>query len=287
MIQLGKTNTLTILRQTPPGMYLGDGENEVVLLPTKYIEPDFEIGQEIDVFVYRDSEDRLIATRLKPFAEVGQFAYLNVSEVSKVGAFLDWGLEKDLFVPFKEQKHKMFEGYSYVVYIYIDDVTERIVASSKINKFISNEVLTVKQGEEVDLLVYNETDLGFTCVINGAHKGLIYHNDVFTDLAVGDQVKGYIKLIRENNLIDLSLQNIGFKHVLSSTEKIMEYLNTHNGYLELTDKSSPDLIERKFDMSKSTFKKSIGILYRQRKVTLHDDGVRLVPLKEGEELKGI
>lgn len=287
MIQLGKTNTLTILRQTPPGMYLGDGENEVVLLPTKYIEPDFEIGQEIDVFVYRDSEDRLIATRLKPFAEVGQFAYLNVSEVSKVGAFLDWGLEKDLFVPFKEQKHKMFEGYSYVVYIYIDDVTERIVASSKINKFISNEVLTVKQGEEVDLLVYNETDLGFTCVINGAHKGLIYHNDVFTDLAVGDQVKGYIKLIRENNLIDLSLQNIGFKHVLSSTEKIMEYLNTHNGYLELTDKSSPDLIERRFDMSKSTFKKSIGILYRQRKVTLHDDGVRLVPLKEGEELKGI
>ncbi len=287
MIHLGKTNTLTILRQTPPGMYLGDGENEVVLLPTKYIEPDFEIGQEIDVFVYRDSEDRLIATRLKPFAEVGQFAYLNVSEVSKVGAFLDWGLEKDLFVPFKEQKHKMFEGYSYVVYIYIDDVTERIVASSKINKFISNEVLTVKQGEEVDLLVYNETDLGFTCVINGAHKGLIYHNDVFTDLAVGDQVKGYIKLIRENNLIDLSLQNIGFKHVLSSTEKIMEYLNTHNGYLELTDKSSPDLIERRFDMSKSTFKKSIGILYRQRKVTLHDDGVRLVPLKEGEELKGI
>ncbi len=287
MIQLGKTNTLTILRQTPPGMYLGDGENEVVLLPTKYIEPDFEIGQQIDVFVYKDSEDRLIATRLKPFAEVGQFAYLNVSEATKVGAFLDWGLEKDLFVPFKEQKQKMFEGYSYVVYIYIDDVTERIVASSKINKFISNEVLTVEQGQEVDLLVYNETDLGFTCVINGAHKGLIYHNDVFTDLAVGDQVKGYIKLIRENNLIDLSLQNLGFKHVLTSTEKIMEYLNTHDGYLELTDKSSPDLIERRFDMSKSTFKKSIGILYRQRKVTLHDDGVRLVPLKEGEDVKGI
>lgn len=276
MIQLGKTNTLTILRQTPPGMYLGDGENEVVLLPTKYIEPDFEIGQQIDVFVYKDSEDRLIATRLKPFAEVGQFAYLNVSEATKVGAFLDWGLEKDLFVPFKEQKQKMFEGYSYVVYIYIDDVTERIVASSKINKFISNEVLTVEQGQEVDLLVYNETDLGFTCVINGAHKGLIYHNDVFTDLAVGDQVKGYIKLIRENNLIDLSLQNLGFKHVLTSTEKIMEYLNTHDGYLELTDKSSPDLIERRFDMSKSTFKKSIGILYRQRKVTIHDDGVRIV-----------
>lgn len=276
MIHLGKTNTLTILRSTPPGMFLGDDENEVVLLPHKYVEPEFEIGQKIDVFVYRDSEDRLIATRLKPYAEVNQFAFLNVSEVTKVGAFLDWGLEKDLFVPFKEQKHKMIEGYNYVVYIYIDDVTERIVASSKINKFISNEVLTVKQGDEVDLLVYNETDLGFTCIINGSHKGLIYHNDIFTDLAVGDQVKGYVKLIRENNLIDLSLQNLGFKHVLSSTEKILEYLNTHDGYLDLNDKSSPDLIERRFDMSKSTFKKSIGILYRQRKVTIHDDGVRIV-----------
>lgn len=276
MIHLGKTNTLTILRSTPPGMFLGYDENEVVLLPHKYVEPEFEIGQKVDVFVYRDSEDRLIATRLKPYAEVNQFAYLNVSEVTKIGAFLDWGLEKDLFVPFKEQKHKMIEGYSYVVYIYIDDVTERIVASSKINKFISNEVLTVKQGDEVDLVVYNETDLGFTCIINGSHKGLIYHNDIFTDLSVGDQVKGYVKLIRENNLIDLSLQNIGFKHVLSSTEKILEYLNTHDGYLDLNDKSSPDLIERRFDMSKSTFKKSIGILYRQRKVTIHDDGVRIV-----------
>jgi len=181
----------------------------------------------------------------------------------------------------------MIEGHSYVVYIYIDDLTERIVASSKINKFISNEVLQVEQGEEVDLLVYNETDLGFTCVINEKHKGLIYHNDVFTDLAVGDQVKGFIKLIREGNLIDLSLQNLGFKHVLSSTEKILEYLNTHEGYLELTDKSSPDLIERRFDMSKATFKKSIGVLYRQRKVTLHEDGVRLVANKEGEEVKGV
>lgn len=287
MIRLGKTNKLTILRQTPPGMFLGDDENEVVLLPNKFIEPDFKVGDEIEVFIYRDSEDRLIATRLKPYVEVNHFAYLNVSEVSKVGAFLDWGLEKDLFVPFKEQKQKMIEGQSYVVYIYIDELTERIVGSSKINKFISNEVLQVELGEEVDLLVYNETDLGFTCVINEMHKGLIYHNDVFTDLVVGDQTKGYIKLIREGNLIDLSLQNLGFKHVLSSTEKILEYLNTHEGYLELTDKSSPDLIERRFDMSKSTFKKSIGVLYRQRKVTLHEDGVRLVANKEGEDAKGV
>jgi predicted RNA-binding protein (virulence factor B family) len=268
-------------------MFLGNDENEVVLLPNKCIEPDFKVGDEIEVFIYKDSEDRLIATRLKPYVEINQFAFLNVSEVSRVGAFLDWGLEKDLFVPFKEQKQKMIEGHNYVVFIYLDELTDRIVASSKINKFISNEVLEVEQGEEVDLLVYNETDLGFTCVINGTHKGLIYHNDIFTDVAVGDSVKGYVKLIREGNLIDLSLQKVGFKHVLSSTEKILEYLIAHDGYLELTDKASPDLIERRFDMSKATYKKSIGILYRQRKITLHPDGVRLVAAVEGEEVKGV
>ena len=181
----------------------------------------------------------------------------------------------------------MLEGHGYVVFVYIDEVTQRIVASGKINKFISNQELTVKQGEEVDLLVYNETNLGFTCIINGLHKGLIYHNDIFTDIKIGDIVKGYVKLIRENNLIDLSLQKPGFKHVLSSTEKILDYLINHEGYLELTDKSSPDLIERRFDMSKSTFKKSLGILYRQRKITLHEDGVRLVKEVSTEQLKKI
>jgi len=276
MIQIGKTNKLRILRETSVGMYLGDEDNNAILLPTKYIEPDFHVDDEVEVFVYKDSEDRLIATTLKPYVEINHFAHLNVSEVTRVGAFLDWGLEKDVLVPFKEQKNKMLEGHSYVVYIYLDEETDRIVASGKINKFISNEVLQVEQGEEVDLLVYAETDMGYTCIINEMHKGLIYHNDIFQDVKVGDNLKGYIKLIREGNLIDLSLQKIGFKHVLSSTDKILEYLNAHDGYLELTDKSSPDLIERRFDMSKATFKKSIGILYRQRKVTLHEDGVRLI-----------
>jgi predicted RNA-binding protein (virulence factor B family) len=283
MIELGKTNTLIILRDTPVGMFLGDEAGGEVLLPKKFIEPEFRIGDEIDVFIYKDSEDRPIATRYQPYAEAGQFAFLHVSAVNQVGAFMDWGLEKDLFVPFKEQKLKMQEGHPYVVYIYVDEASDRIVASGKINKFISNDQLTVEQGEEVDLLVYNKTDLGFTCIINGVHKGLIYHNDLFTDLDVGDQVKGFIKLIRENNLIDLSLQNLGFKHVLSSTDKILEYLKANDGFMNLTDKTSPDIIERKFDMSKATFKKSIGILYRQRKVTLHDDGVRLLAEKAGPE----
>lgn len=276
MIQIGKTNTLTILRETPPGLYLGEDENQVVLLPKKYVKPDFKVGDSIEVFVYKDSEDRIVATTEKPYAEVGQFAYLNVSQVSKFGAFLDWGLEKDLFVPFKEQKYPMSDQYAYVVYIYIDETTQRIVASSKINKFISNEQLTVEQGQEVDLMVYNKTDMGFSCIINGRHKGLLYHNDIYQELHLGDELKGYIKLIRDNNLIDLSLQKIGFKNVLSSTDLILEYLQNNKGFLNLTDKSTPEEIAERFSMSKATFKKSIGVLYRQRKIRIEDDGVHLV-----------
>lgn len=276
MIRLGRTNTLRILRDTPVGMYLGTDDDEGILLPKKFIEPDFKIGDEIEVFVYRDSEDRVISTRLKPYVEINNFAYLNVSEVTQYGAFLDWGLEKDLFVPFKEQKHKMIEGHSYVVYIYLDDLTERIVASSKINKFISNEVLQLEQAQEVELMVYDQTPMGYNCLINYMHKGLLYNNDIYKDIRVGDIITGYIKLIRENNLIDLSLQKIGFKHVLSSTDLILEHLNEHSGILKLTDKSTPEEIAKVFNMSKATFKKSIGVLYRQRKVLIKDDGVYLV-----------
>ncbi len=282
-IQLGKTNIIPILRNTPVGLYLGHNEDEVVLLPKKFIEPEFEVGQSIEVFIYKDSEDRLIATRLKPFVEVNHFAHLFVSEITQYGAFLDWGLEKDLFVPFKEQKQEMKEGNAYVVYVYIDEQTDRIVASNKINKFISNEILTVEQGEEVDLMIYNQSPLGFNCIINKVHKGLIYENDVYKDIRVGDELKGYIKLIRENNLIDLSLQKIGFKHILSSTDVILEYLKEHEGIMKLTDKSTPEQIEKVFNMSKATFKKSIGVLYRQRKIMIKEDGVYAVEQKEEEK----
>ena len=283
MIQIGKTNTLTILRDTPVGMYLGEDESQAVLLPKKYIKPDFKVGDQVDVFIYKDSEDRIIATTLEPYAEVNQFAHLNVSEVSRVGAFLDWGLEKDLFVPFKEQKKRMEEGSSYVVFVYLDEVTQRIVASSKINKFISNEVLTVEVGQEVDLLVYDRSPMGYNCIINGDHKGLLYNNEIYSNIQVGDQLTGYIKTIRENNLIDLSLQKLGFKNVLSSTDVILDYLRKHEGFLEMTDKSSPEEIQKRFSMSKATFKKSIGVLYRQRKVVIEDNGVRLVPVDPAQQ----
>ncbi len=285
MIEIGKTNTLTIIRETPVGMFLGEDENQVVLLPVKYTRPEFKVGDRIEVFVYKDSEDRIIATTLRPYVEINQFACLNVSQVSKFGAFLDWGLEKDLFVPFKEQKHPMSDRYAYVVYVYLDEVTQRIVASSKINKFLSNDQLTVEQGQEVDLLVFDKSPLGYNCIINGRHKGLIYYNDVYQDVQIGDELKGYVKLIRDNHLIDLSLQQIGFKNVLSSTDLVMEYLQAHNGYLKLTDKSTPEEISALFSMSKATFKKSIGVLYRQRKVRIEEDGVYLaMPGEDGKSV---
>lgn len=276
MIEIGKVNTLLIERTTSVGLYLSDEMNSEVLLPKKYILPEHVVGENVDVFIYKDSEDRLIATTDKPFCEVGQFAHLNVSEVTRVGAFLDWGLEKDLLVPYKEQKREMHEGYSYVVYVYLDELSNRIVASSKVNKFISNETLTIEQAQEVDLLVYDETELGYNCIINSLHKGLIYRNDVYQEIQIGNQLKGYVKEIRPGNLIDLSLQNIGFKHVLSSTDVILKYLQEHDGFAPFNDKTGPQVILDKFNMSKATFKKSIGILYRHRKIVITPEGVKLV-----------
>jgi len=282
MIQIGKINKLTILRETSVGLYLGDKEKKEVLLPNSYIKSSFKVKvkDEIEVFIYKDSEDRLIATTQIPYAQLYNFADLRVVSINEAGAFLDWGLEKDLFVPYSEQKTKMEEGEKYVVYIYIDELTERIIGSSKISKFISNEVLQVEVGQEVDLVVFEESPLGYSCIINGMHRGLLYRNDIYKEIQSGDAIKGYIKTIRQDNLIDLSLQKPGFKNVLSSTDIILEYLNENNGFLDLTDKSSPEEIAKRFSMSKATFKKSIGVLYRQRKVLIKDDGVHLVKVEE-------
>jgi predicted RNA-binding protein (virulence factor B family) len=189
---------------------------------------------------------------------------------------MDWGLEKDLLVPFSEQKHKMSDDNFYVVYIYLDEVTNRIVASNKIDKFINNENIQLEEGQKVDLIVYEESPLGFSCIINGAHKGLIYHNDIYKDVYIGDEMEGFVKTIREDKLIDVSFQKSGFKNVLDSTEVVMEYLEKNNGFLSLHDKSTPEEISIRLSMSKATFKKAIGILYRHRKVLIKPDGVYLV-----------
>jgi predicted RNA-binding protein (virulence factor B family) len=276
MIEIGKINTLTILRETTVGLYLGDEDKNDVLLPNSFIKDNYKVGDKLDVFIYNDSEDRIIATTKTPYAKINEFAYLRVVSVSEVGAFMDWGLEKDLLVPFSEQKHKMSDDNFYVVYIYLDEVTNRIVASNKIDKFINNENIQLEEGQKVDLIVYEESPLGFSCIINGAHKGLIYHNDIYKDVYIGDEMEGFVKTIREDKLIDVSFQKSGFKNVLDSTEVVMEYLEKNNGYLSLHDKSTPEEISIRLSMSKATFKKAIGILYRHRKVLIKPDGVYLV-----------
>lgn len=283
MIQIGKINTLTILRETSVGLHLGDEDKNEVLLPNSYIKSPYKVKDQINVFVYKDSEDRLIATTQIPYAQIYSFAFLRVTSISEVGAFLDWGLEKDLFLPYREQKNDMQEGESYVVYIYLDEETDRIIASAQVGNFISNEHLQVEVGDEVDLIVFEESPLGFSCIIDKMHRGLMYRNDIYKDIQIGDELKGYIKNIRQDNLIDLSLQKSGFQNVLSSTDTILEYLDHNNGYLNLTDKSTPEEIAKQFAMSKATFKKSIGVLYRHRKVLIKEDGVYLV--KEEDRAK--
>jgi uncharacterized protein len=285
MIHIGKTNTLTVLRETAVGLYLGDDEKNEVLLPNSYKKAGYKIKDRINVFIYKDSEDRLIATPQIPYAEIYSFAFLRVTSIGEVGAFLDWGLEKDLFMPFSEQKNNMEEGESYVVvYIYLDELTQRIIASAKIDNFISNEHLLVEAGDEVNLVVFEESPLGYSCIIDGKHRGLLYRNDVYKEVQIGDELTGYIKNIRQDNLIDLSLQKPGFQNVLSSTDVILEYLHHNNGYTNLNDKSSPEEIAKQFSMSKATFKKSIGVLYRHRKVLIKEDGVYLVKEEDNKDI---
>ncbi len=276
MIEIGKYNLLTILRQTSVGLYLGDNDGEDVLLPNKYCPDDFEINDKIEVFVYLDSAERKIATNITPKIYLHEFALLEVTAVTNVGAFLDWGLEKELLVPFREQKQKMEEGRWYIVYLDLDTKTNRLFASNKVNKYLDNETLTIEPGEEVDLLIFKKTDLGFSAIINNKHKGLIFSGDIFTELNIGEKIKGYIKNIRPDNKIDLSLQPIGYKNYKDiNSQLIYNKLIENNNFLPVTDKSSPDEIYSIFGISKKVFKKSIGDLYKQKKIIILPNGIKL------------
>jgi len=276
MIEIGKYNTLEVLRETSIGLYLGDEEGQDVLLPGLYVPENTAVGDKIEVFIYRDSEDRIIATTLTPKVTLHQFALLTARMVDGNGAFLEWGLNKDLLVPYSQQQQKMRPGHSYLVYMYLDELTQRLVASAKLMKFLDNTELSVSHGQEVDLLVWNATDLGVQVIINQKHIGLIYHNELFTALKAGDTLKGYIKKIREDNKIDVALQRPGYQKVEPNAEKILEELRAAGGFLPLTDKSAPEDIKRRLEMSKKTFKKALGALYKQRLVRLKRDGVYLV-----------
>jgi predicted RNA-binding protein (virulence factor B family) len=276
MLNLGVKNTLRVLRGTSVGMYLGDEDGNDVLLPKKYIPDDLIVGDDIEVFIYKDSEDRVIATTLEPKVKLNEFSYLQVMAVTGIGAFLDWGLEKDLFVPFKEQNRKLETGDWTPVYVYLDEETERLVGSCKVNKFFEKENIELTVGEEVDLLIFEETNLGMNVVINNKYKGLVYENEIFQRIKLGSRARGYIKNIREDNRIDVSLQKQGYANVEPNAQKILEKLKAGNGFLDITDKSDANYVMYQLEMSKKTFKKAIGGLYKQRLIRIEDDGIYLV-----------
>jgi predicted RNA-binding protein (virulence factor B family) len=276
MIKLGEYNKLTILRDTDPGLYLGDDEENVVLLPHKYKPDNFEIDDEIEVYVYLDNEERPIATTLDPFVTLNSFSYLYCSDVTDYGAFMDWGLEKQLFVPFKEQARPMKAGSWYIIYMYLDELTNRLVGSSKTNRFVQNETLSVEAFEEVNILVTHLTEKGANVIINGVHKGLVYIDDIFEDIRTGDRMKAYIKKIREDNKIDVVLQTPGYRSIEPNANFILEELTAAGGFLPLHDKSDPDAIKNELGMSKKSFKKAIGTLYRDKQIIIKDGGIELV-----------
>lgn len=281
MIEIGKYNTLTILRDTKVGLYLGNPTEDPegihdVLLPNKYVPNDFEIGDEITVFVYLDHEERPVATTLEPYIFLNEFALLRVNYINEFGAFMNWGMEKDLFVPFKEQARPMEQGKRYLVYMYMDEKTNRLVASSKLNQFLTNEDITVEVGEEVDLIVSHITDLGINVIINEKHKGLLYKNEVYDDLRTGDRIVGFIKNIRPDGKIDVSVRKLGFENIEPSSQVILDELKASRGFLRLNDDSHPEDIKTVLKMSKKTFKKAIGLLYKQKLIDIKDDGIHLL-----------
>lgn len=280
MLKIGRMNTLTALRRTSVGMFLGDPTSDPedatdILLPNKYVPESLRTEDEIEVFVYRDSEDRLIATTLVPHIQRGEFAALQAVSVMNFGAFMDWGLEKDLLVPHKEQSRPMRVGRWYVVYLYLDEQTDRLVASSKINKFVNDRAFDLEVGQEVDLLVYEPTDLGFNAIVDNRYRGLLYANELFQKVFPGDRLVGYVKTIREDNRIDITLQKPGYQNVEPNADRIVQVLQQAGGFLPLTDNSDPKLIYDQLEMSKKTFKKAIGALYRDRKIELKPDGIYL------------
>ncbi|MTG98188.1 MULTISPECIES: S1 RNA-binding domain-containing protein [Myroides] len=275
MIKIGDDNTLKIARTTSVGLYLTDGEKDI-LLPNKYVPKKFEIGDEIVVFVYLDQEERLIATTLEPYIYINEFALLQVSYINEYGAFMDMGLEKDLFVPFREQARPMKEGHRYLVYMSLDEKSNRLVGSSRLNQFLDNSELTVNEGDEVELVVSHITELGINVIINDKHKGLIYKNEVFEDLRTGDRVIGYIKSIRPDGKIDVTRSKVGYDGVLDSAGIILAELEGNNGFLGLTDNSHPEDIKTVLNMSKKTFKKAVGTLYKEKKIVITDKGIELV-----------
>lgn len=273
MIQLGKYQTLVVSRLVDFGAYLSepDGKQEV-LLPARYMPDNMMKGDSIEVFVYKDSEDRPIATTERPFATVGEFAFLAVNAVNKIGAFMDWGLPKDLLVPFSEQKYKMRPGGIYLVYIYVDEASGRIVGSARVEHFLGNVLPDYKQGDKVKALIYEHNDIGYIAIVDNLHKGMIYSNEIFRPIELEETVEAFIKQVRPDGKIDLTLSDKSKRRTASVSEKILEYIAKPDA-APVGDKTAPEIISMIFGCSKKDFKKAVGLLYKEHKIAISPEGL--------------
>ena len=274
-IELGKFNQLEVVKEVDFGLYLDGGEEGEILLPTRYVPEGCQVGDMLNVFLYLDIDERLIATTLTPLVQVGQFACLEVAWVNQFGAFLNWGLMKDLFVPFSEQKMKMQVGRKYVIHAHLDDESYRIVASAKVERYLSKDIPDYAPGTEVDILIWQKTDLGFKAIIDNNHSGLLYENEIFCTLETGMQMRAFVKQVREDGKVDLILQKPGFEKIDDFSKTLLDYIKEHGGRIHLNDKSPAEDIYDTFGVSKKTFKKGVGDLYKKRLISLQENGITL------------
>lgn len=277
MIQLGKYNTLTVGREVEFGVYVTDGEGVEILMPKRYVPSGTKVGDNVRCFVYQDSEARLIATTEHPYAQVGEFASLRINAVNQVGAFADWGTSKELLVPHSEQPKEMEADHRYIIYIYVDEQSGRIVGTARVDRYLDNVPPSYEFNQEVDVLVWKPTPLGYKVIIENSHTGMIYKNQVFQPVHIGEHLRAWVKSVRDDEKIDLSLQPMGYRQVIDSAEaSLLRELNLHDGFLPLTDKSDPAEVAEVLQMSKKTFKKAVGALYKQGRIIIVDDGIRKV-----------
>lgn len=274
-IELGKFNQLEVVKEVDFGLYLDGGEEGEILLPTRYVSEGCQVGDMLNVFLYLDIDERLIATTLTPLVQVGQFACLEVAWVNQFGAFLNWGLMKDLFVPFSEQKMKMQVGRKYVIHAHLDYESYRIVASAKVERYLSKDIPDYAPGTEVDILIWQKTDLGFKAIIDNKHSGLLYENEIFCTLETGMQMRAFVKQVREDGKVDLILQKPGFEKIDDFSKTLLDYIKEHGGRIHLNDKSPAEDIYDTFGVSKKTFKKGVGDLYKKRLISLQENGITL------------
>lgn len=274
-IRLGRYNQLTVVKEVDFGVYLDGDEDGEILLPKRYVPEGCVVGDMLNVFIYLDMDERLVATTLEPYAQVGDFACLEVAWVNQYGAFLDWGLMKDLFIPFREQKVKMQKGHRYVVYVELDEESFRIMATAKVEKYLSDEMPDYQSGEEVDVMIWQRTDLGYKVIVDNKFGGMIYHNEIFQPLEIGMKLPAYIKHVRPDGKIDLELQKAGAHQVGDFSGKLLQFIKDHGGYTSINDKTDAEIIYGTFGVSKKIFKKAVGDLYKKRLIVLEEGGIRL------------